>query len=228
VLLRRGDVAGAIDAFRQATRLDPSLTEARVNLAQALVRAGRREEARAEAAEAERLKAEEAGRGRAMILAETGAGLLARGEAAAAVRDLREAVEASPSFVEAQYLLGIALRRSGALPREAQEPLLRVLDLDPGHAEARLEVARILGSWARPTAPCCSSAGRWTAGRASWTPTGSWRASPRSRATGPRRRPSSRRPWPGLPTTPRCGRSSLRRNGPAAVPDQSKTTVLLP
>ena len=60
------------------------------------------------------------------------------------MRELREAVAASPSFVEAQYLLGMALRRSGAGPREAQAPFLRVLELDPGHAAARLEVARIL------------------------------------------------------------------------------------
>jgi tetratricopeptide (TPR) repeat protein len=144
VLLRRDDVAGAVEAFRQATRLDPSLTEARVNLAQALLRAGRREEARSEAAEVERLKAEEAGLGRAMILTETAAGRLGRGEAAAAVGDLREAVAASPAFAEAHYLLGLALRRSGAGPREAQTPLLRALELDPDHAGARLEVARVL------------------------------------------------------------------------------------
>ena len=47
VLLKLDDVNGAIEAFRAATRLDPALTEARVNLAQALVKAGRKDEARA-------------------------------------------------------------------------------------------------------------------------------------------------------------------------------------
>jgi tetratricopeptide (TPR) repeat protein len=144
VLVRRDDLAGAIESFRRATRLDPSLTEAHVNLAQALVKAGRREEARAVAAEVERLNADAAGLGRAMILTETASGLLDRGEAAAAARELREAVAASPSFAEAHYLLGLALRRSGTGPRERQAPLLRAVELEPDHAGARLEVARVL------------------------------------------------------------------------------------
>jgi tetratricopeptide (TPR) repeat protein len=144
VLLRLGDLRGAIEAFRQATRLDSSLTEARVNLAQALVKAGRKDEARKEAAEVERLKAEEAGLGRAMLLVETAAGQWAKGQLAGAVSQLREATAASPSFAEAHYQLGLALRRSGVDPREAQMPFLRVLQLEPGHAPARYEMAKIL------------------------------------------------------------------------------------
>ncbi|HVR71586.1 MAG TPA: tetratricopeptide repeat protein [Vicinamibacteria bacterium] len=146
VLLRRGHVAAAIDAFGQAVRLDPSLTEARVNRAQALVRAGRRDEARSEAQEVERLKAAEAGVGRAMILMETASAELAGGRAGAAVSRLREATAASPSLTEAHYRLGLALGRAGADPREAQAPFLRTLELDPGHARARYETARILAA----------------------------------------------------------------------------------
>jgi tetratricopeptide (TPR) repeat protein len=146
VLLRRDDLGGAVEAFRRAVGLDPSLTEAHVNLAQALARAGRPEEARAEAAEVARLTAAEAGLGRAMILAETAAGLLARGDAPAALAPLREAVEASPTFAEGHYLLGLALRRTGAPAAEAQPSFLRALELDPDHDRARLEVARLLAA----------------------------------------------------------------------------------
>jgi tetratricopeptide (TPR) repeat protein len=146
VLLRRGDVAAAIEAFAEAVRLDPSLTEARVNRAQALVRAGRRDEARTDAEEVERLKAAEAGVGRAMILMETAAAHLSQGRAAAAVRDLREAAAAALSLAEAHYRLGLALGRAGAEAREAQAPFLRVLELDPSHAGARHEIGRILAA----------------------------------------------------------------------------------
>jgi tetratricopeptide (TPR) repeat protein len=146
LLVRRGDLAGAIDAFGRAARLDPSLAEARVNLAQALARAGRRDEARAEAAEVERLKAAEAGLGRAMVLMEAAASDLERGQAAAAITRLREAAEASPSLAEAHYRLGLALRAAGAGPGEAQGPFLRALELDPAHAAARYEVGRILAA----------------------------------------------------------------------------------
>jgi tetratricopeptide (TPR) repeat protein len=146
VLLRRGDVAAAIESFGQAVRLDPSLTEARVNRAQALLRAGRRDEARAEAEEVERLKAAEAGVGRAMILMETAAAHLSQGRAAAAERELREATAAAPSLPEAHYRLGLALRRAVADARKAQAPFLRVLELDPSHAGARHEIGHILAA----------------------------------------------------------------------------------
>lgn len=80
-----------------------------------------------------------------MILVETAAGQLAKGQLPAAVSQLREATAASPSFAEAHYQLGLALRRSGVDPREAQMPFLRVLELEPGYAPARYEMAKILG-----------------------------------------------------------------------------------
>ena len=42
VLLKLGDLDGAIEEFRQAARLDPALAEAQVNLAQALTKAAGR------------------------------------------------------------------------------------------------------------------------------------------------------------------------------------------
>jgi len=138
LLLKLSDVSGAIEALQQAIRIDPRLAEARVNLGQALLKSGRRDEAQAQIAEVERLKAEQAGVGRAMILVETAASHSAKGERAAAVERLREAAAASPELSEAQYRLGLALlEHSPPDPAGAEVAFLRVLQLDPNHAGAR-------------------------------------------------------------------------------------------
>jgi Flp pilus assembly protein TadD len=144
VLLKLGDLEGAIQEYRQAARLDPALTEPRVGLAQALTKAGRTDEARAPIAEVQRLKEVETRRAQAMVLVEMAARQLENGEAARAVASLRDAVAASPDFADAQYLLGLALQRAGVASAEREEALLEAVRLDPGHAEARYEWARLL------------------------------------------------------------------------------------
>src|SRR6185503_1556298 len=69
---------------------------------------------------------------------------LESGRVDAAVAGLREAAAACPTLAEAHYRLALALRRAGAPPADVQGPLLRVLELAPGHAAARYEVARTL------------------------------------------------------------------------------------
>src|SRR5207244_3464006 len=135
--------------FRLAMALEPRLTEAYVNLAQALAKAGRGEEARAALADAQELKRQEAARSRAMLLVEMASKQLDKGEAVAAVASLREAVSTAPDFAEAQYQLGLALRKAPPASTEAgpgEDALLAAVKLDPGHAAARYEWARLLAA----------------------------------------------------------------------------------
>jgi Tfp pilus assembly protein PilF len=111
-----------------------------------LMRAGRKDEARAALADVQRLKEQETGLGRAMVLVEMAATQLGKGDAAAAVASLRDAVAASPDFAEAHYQLGRALRRAAAPSAEVEEAFLRAVRLDPGHGAARYEWARQLAA----------------------------------------------------------------------------------
>src|SRR5262249_10193614 len=114
VLLKLNDVDGAITEFRQAIRLDPYLSESHVNLAQPLQKAGQKEEAQKEVTEAQKIDAEKAGIGRAMVLIEKAADHVKQGELEKAIELLREASAVSPKFLETHYQLGLALRRSSA------------------------------------------------------------------------------------------------------------------
>jgi Flp pilus assembly protein TadD len=146
VLLRLGDVDAAIDEFRQGARLDPRAIEARVNLAQALSRAGRTDESRAVLEEAQRLKEQEAELGRAMVLVGLAAGQLEKGETAAAIANLRDATDAAPDFAEAHHRLGLALLRPPERKADAEESLLRAVRLAPDRAAYRYEWARLLAA----------------------------------------------------------------------------------
>jgi tetratricopeptide (TPR) repeat protein len=144
VLLKLDDLPAAIEELRAATRLDPRLTEARVLLAQALLKAGRKDEAQAEQAEVQRINAEKGGLGSAMLLMESAAAQIKKGQRVAGIAQLREAARLSPDFPEAHYQLGLALRGSAADASETEAAFLRVLKLDPGHAQARYELGRLL------------------------------------------------------------------------------------
>ncbi len=76
VLLRMGDTAAAVVELREAIRLDLLLTEARVTLAQALVKEGQKDAALQQQAEVQRLNAEKADFGRLLVLLDSSAALL--------------------------------------------------------------------------------------------------------------------------------------------------------
>jgi len=140
VLFKSNDLIGSIDESRQAISLDPALTDARATLAQALQKAGRKEEAQKEAADLRATTAENSKVGQAMLLVETAAGHAKKGEIKAAISELEQAVALNPRFVEAQYQLGVALQESGDLGR-SEEAFRRVLELNPDHALAHLRLA---------------------------------------------------------------------------------------
>jgi len=140
VLLKANDLNGAIEEFRRAITLNPDLAQAHASLAQALQRAGQRGEARKELAALEKINLGVANEGRAMILVETAAGHINRGEQSAAVQELQEAVTLSPGFTEAHYQLGLALRKSADGSAKAETAFRQVLQLNPNHALAHLQL----------------------------------------------------------------------------------------
>jgi tetratricopeptide (TPR) repeat protein len=146
VLLRLGDVPAAIDALRQATRLDPTLTEAHVTLAQAFAKNGQKDEALMAQAEVQRLNAEKADFGRMLVLLDASADLLKKGKVADAIAQGREALALVPTFAEAHYQLGLALRQDPRAIVEAESAFRQAIALDARHARAHRELGRLLES----------------------------------------------------------------------------------
>jgi tetratricopeptide (TPR) repeat protein len=155
LLLGLGMQAEGLEALRRAIELDPALVEARVTLAQALSRAGQREAARLQQDEVQRINAERAALGQAMVLVERATHLLDDGDAQGAVALLRDAVDLSPTLAEAHYRLARALMRPFEAPARQllavtpdaaaaiETALLRVVVLDPADARAYVELGRL-------------------------------------------------------------------------------------
>jgi len=146
VLLKSNDVNGAIEEFRRAIVFNPDLAQARASLAQALQRSGQKEEAQKELSELEKINLGVANEGRAMILVETAAGDIDKGEQSAAVQELQEAVTLSPGFIEARYQLGLALRHSADGSAKAESAFRQVLQLNPNHALAHLQLGLLVAA----------------------------------------------------------------------------------
>jgi tetratricopeptide (TPR) repeat protein len=144
VLLKLGDVPAAMTELREAIRLDTSLTEARVMLAQALAKQGQKDEALRQQAEVQRINAEKADFGRALVLLESAAALMANGDVAGAIARRREVVAMSPGFADAHYELGLALREVEELRVEAESAFRQAITLDPEHARAFDALGRLL------------------------------------------------------------------------------------
>jgi len=119
----RGDRAAAETEFRAALALDPSLTDARVNLGQVLLLAKRPDEAEACFRDVLALVPDQAG-----ALNGLGALVLDR-DPAEAERLFARAVEADPDYADARHNLGLALERLGrveeARAQQAEERRLR-------------------------------------------------------------------------------------------------------
>ena len=146
VLLKLNDVTGAIEEFRRAISLDPYLAQAHASLAQALQKAGQKEESQKQLAELEKLNLGTANVGRAMILVESCRGPHKEWSArSAAVGELQEAVTLSPDFTEAHYQLGLALAQSPDGSAKAESAFRQVLQLNPNHAPAASSVGRSAG-----------------------------------------------------------------------------------
>ena len=146
MLLKLNDVTGAIEEFSRAINLDPYLAQAHASLAQALQRAGQKDESQKQLADLERLNQETANVGRAMILVETAEGQMMNGQLSNAVGELQEAVTLSPDFTEAHYQLGLALAQSRNGSAKAEAAFRQVLQLNPNHAPAHFQLGVLLAA----------------------------------------------------------------------------------
>jgi tetratricopeptide (TPR) repeat protein len=113
VLKARGEHAAAVDALRRAIALRPDLWGARHTLAQVYQAAGNDEAARAERADAERLRAQAAREQEAGVWTSVGIARLDGGDAAGAAEAFRRAIAVSGSYAPGHYQLGRALRQLG-------------------------------------------------------------------------------------------------------------------
>jgi Flp pilus assembly protein TadD len=128
-LLRQGDLAGAVNHFREALALQPAFPDAEVNLAAALVREGRLADAipHAEAAVASRPRDPQ-------VHANLAVALIRLGQAQAAEKEYRTALALDPACAGAQSGLGAALAAQGRY-REAVTADLAALRLNPIDAQ---------------------------------------------------------------------------------------------
>ena len=152
VLLKQDKVNGAIVELRKAVEIDPTLTDARASLAQALQKAGQKEDSQQQIAELRGINDEKAKAGQSMILVQTAAGDSRKGDFAAAVRILEEAVTLRPELIEAEYQLAVALRRSGNTKR-AEAILRSILREHPNEALAHLDLGLLLAKQQNETQP---------------------------------------------------------------------------
>lgn len=143
VLLKLNDLPGAIEQLQKAVALDPTLTDARAGLAQALQKAGRKDEARQEADELRQITLEKSNLGQAMILMETAAVASRKKEFSSAVTQLQQAVSLSPHLTEAHYELAVALFHAGNTA-QAEVELHKILQSHPDHALAHLQLGLLL------------------------------------------------------------------------------------
>ena len=156
VLLKSNDLFGAIEEFRAAIRLNPNLAETHANLAQAFRKAGDEIGAAHELAELETLNRQKSNAGESMILVETVAADVSKGELREAADKLQKAASLSPDFLEAHYQLGVTLKNLAASLkttaekesklRQAEEQLHAVLQLEPNHAAAHMQLGLVLES----------------------------------------------------------------------------------
>ncbi|MCI0664144.1 MAG: tetratricopeptide repeat protein, partial [Acidobacteria bacterium] len=136
VLFKLNDFDGAISELSLAIRLNPLLSDARINLAQAYRKAGRMDEARRETEEVEKILKQKANAGRSLILTESAARRVTSGDLSGAIAELREAITLNPESIEAHFLLG----QVSSDPLEILKTFRRVLELNPRHADAHYQL----------------------------------------------------------------------------------------
>jgi tetratricopeptide (TPR) repeat protein len=135
-----GDLAGAIDAYRQALALDPQSSRAQRRLGVALGTGGQAEEALSV------LQTAIDRDPRNHLLWYELALIESRfGDYAKAISDLRKSIELKPDFADAQNNLGSMLAQSKDLPA-AESAFRAALTVDPYDAGTRANLGRLLAS----------------------------------------------------------------------------------
>jgi predicted O-linked N-acetylglucosamine transferase (SPINDLY family) len=128
----------AVETYRQAGRLAPSVPEIWNNLANALSALGRRDDALAAVKKAlsQRANFPEAHNTLGTLLE-------AQGKLSQAITTLEKAVKLRPDYVEALNNLGVALRRARR-HEDARKTLEKALALKPDHASAHVNLGNTL------------------------------------------------------------------------------------
>ncbi len=142
VLQDTGDMPTAVENFTIAVRLDPSLTQAHYRLGRALLLIGENEQALASLQTALQLKPNypEAS-------AYLGKALWNLNRVDEAIHHLKTAVSAFPRQAELHNILAMAYAKLG-MAQQAEQHFLRVLEIEPGHHDARQNLQLL-----RPTQP---------------------------------------------------------------------------
>ena len=135
---QQGDFEGAVAAFREAVREDPSDAGTRLNLGSALVRLGQLEQALEEYR-----RVLEQDPDNALTHFNVGTTMARLGDAEGAVRHYREAIRVDPEYLNARFNLANALRRRGD-SENAEQHYRRVIELDPGNPGAWLGEAQCM------------------------------------------------------------------------------------
>jgi protein O-GlcNAc transferase len=143
LLKNAGDIAGAIEAYRDALKLNPAFAEAHNNLGVALRAVGRLDEANEAFGNAIRIRPEFA-----EAYNNLGNGLIAAKNFEEAAEKCRRAVSLRPGYAEALNNLGIALREVGQF-NESAAALREALQARPEYAEAHNNLGNSLRSLGR-------------------------------------------------------------------------------
>ncbi|HEV2232149.1 MAG TPA: tetratricopeptide repeat protein [Terriglobia bacterium] len=144
VLLKLNNVDGAIEELTGAIRLNPYDSAVHITLAGALNRVGRAQDAQEEIKKAQTLKDLEADAGRSRLLLGSAETHLKKNETEAALAELRQAVQLSPEYPEAQFQLARGLQQKGAPAPEVEKILRKVIDLKSDYAQAHLQLGLVL------------------------------------------------------------------------------------
>jgi tetratricopeptide (TPR) repeat protein len=133
-----GDLSGAIEAYRQALKVDPWSSRAQRRLGVALGSAGQTDEALSVLRAA-------IGRepGNSLLWYERALVELRSGDSGNAVSDLKKALELTPDFADAQDTLGSAQAQSGDL-LEAERSFRAAMAVNPYDSEIRANLGRVL------------------------------------------------------------------------------------
>ncbi|MDZ4689371.1 MAG: tetratricopeptide repeat protein [Planctomycetaceae bacterium] len=130
----KGDLAGAVSAFREATRYGGDYTAAYIRLEQTLRHAGAPDEAIAEFKAAAQAQPEDAWAHRAL-----GYALIAKGLLDEAIPAFKHALRLEPAFAATRFGLGFALQRKGMLD-EAISEHREAVRLNPMNADHHREL----------------------------------------------------------------------------------------
>jgi tetratricopeptide (TPR) repeat protein len=130
VLKQRGKADEALAELRETVRLQPRSAEAHLSIGQILRQRGDAAGAAAALAEADRLRKLTGDDQAATFAVSAGLKKLAAKDLTGAIASFREAVRLAPEQAQAQYQLGLALQKAGAVA-EARKHLAEARRLAP-------------------------------------------------------------------------------------------------